>query len=102
MGGVKVFDAKDPEEIVTITFGFADEATPGMLSDAVVTVAVKKGADPDVAGVVNGPPMIDGAFVLQSVKLGADGADYLLRCRAPLTDGRILVRAAILPVRRLG
>jgi hypothetical protein len=99
-GALKLFDPKDPEEVVTLTFDFADELGAETINPGpAVAVAVKKGADPDVAQVANGAPQVSGATVLQSVKAGVAGVDYAVRCKATTSGGRVLVIARVLPIR---
>jgi hypothetical protein len=100
MAGVIGFDEKDPEEVVTLTFDFTDELGAETIEPGpAVTIAVRKGADPDVAQVVNGAPQVSGATVLQSVKAGVAGVDYAVRCKVTTSGGRVLVLGRVLPVR---
>ena len=91
---------KDPAEIITVTFAFADElGTANISAVDSVTIAVVTGADPDSAAMLNGAGAISGGDVLQSIRAGVAGADYKLRALAALSDGRKLVRALNFPVR---
>lgn len=94
-------DWKDPEEIINVTFPFADELGSEAISggSAVVTISVKQGVDAAAAAMLNGAPVISGTNVFQSVKDGVNGVLYGLRCRIDTSGGRRLVLAAQLPVR---
>lgn len=94
-------DWKDPEEIVNVTFPFADELGTESISggSAVVTISVKEGVDASAAAMLNGAPVISGTNVFQSVKNGVNGVLYGLRCRIDTSGGRRLVLSAQLPVR---
>lgn len=94
-------ESKDPDEIITATFPFAGELGAAELSSVdYVTISVVNGADVDKDAMLNGAGVIVGDDVLQSVQLGVDAVDYKIRCRAVLSDGRKLVRALTIPVRR--
>ena len=95
---MKRFDKKDPQEIVVLTFDFSGEAAA--VSSPVVSVAHDSG-EPDAAfaSVLEGSAQVSGAKVLQRVKSGVDGANYLLRCEASDGNGNTLVRAGLLMVR---
>jgi urease gamma subunit len=93
-------DSKDPDEIITVTFPFADELGGATLSSVdYVTMAVVNGEDASASAMLNGSAVISGGDVLQSVQNGLHLVDYKTRCRAILSDGRKLVRALDLPVR---
>lgn len=98
-----VWPQKDPAEIITGTFGFTEEAGAAALlngaGDITITVTLENGEDVDPTTVKNGAHQVLGQDVLQSFKAGLHECDYKLRCEARLTDGRKLVRTAILPVR---
>lgn len=94
------FDAKDPEEVIVLSFGFARLLAPGAtLSAPVVSVLVKDGADPAPGSLIDGLATVDGSNVLQKVRAGVAGTVYALRCKAQTSDGQTLVLAADLPVR---
>lgn len=94
-------DWKDPEEIIVITFPFADELGTESISagTAVVSIAVKEGVDAAAAAMLNGAPVISGTNVFQSMINGVNGVVYGLRCRIDTSGGRRLVLTANLPVR---
>jgi len=94
-------DWKDPEEIIVVTFPFADELGTETIGvgTPVVTVSVKEGADANAAQMLNGAPVISGTSVLQSVRNGVNAVLYGLRCRIDTSGGRRLVLTANLPVR---
>ena len=97
-----ILPAKDPAEIVTITFDFANEIGAIAINSVAVSIAVISGADAAVGTMLNGAAQISGATVLQSVTLGVNTTDYALRCLATLADGQKILRAATLPVRTGG
>jgi len=92
--------SKDPEEIITVTFPYAKEIGGATIDSAVVTMEVTKGADAGAAAMLNGAHQISGSNVLQSVRNGIDANAYKPRCKATLSDGRVLVRVLPLPVIR--
>jgi len=97
----KLWPSKDPEEIITVTFDFTDDLNGAAITggSAVTSVSVAEGADQDYAQTKNGAEEIQGAKVLQSVKLGLNGVNYRWQGKINTSDGRTLVLAAILPVR---
>lgn len=93
-------DSKDPDETITITFPFGDELGAATIASVdYVTIALINGTDAAVGTMLNGAAEISGGDVFQSVRYGVHQADYKVRCRAVLSDGRRLVRAIALPVR---
>lgn len=95
---VNRFDKKDPAEIVTVSFSFADEA--GSISNPVVTIAHDSGdADPAPASMLVDGPQASGTTVMQKVQGGVLGATYCLRCEVEDDHGGKLVSAGLLPVR---
>lgn len=94
-------EVKDPEEIISLAFDFtaemgAEAITP---ASAVISIAVVKGVDANVAAMISGQPVISGLLVYQNIANGVDGADYKLRCRIDTDAGRRLVLSTQLPVR---
>lgn len=95
-------ESKDPDEIITVTFPFGDELGAAVINSVdYLTLEPVNGEDPDVATMLNGANSISEGDVLQSVRNGVNNVDYKARCRAVLSDGRKLVRAMTLRVRRL-
>jgi len=96
-----VADFKDPEEMVDLSFDFARDAGAAQIvaPSVAVSVAVASGADPDVAGTVQGAPVVQGHVVFQRFRLGLHRVDYRWRCRVDLDDGRRLVLSMTVPVR---
>lgn len=94
---------KDPEEIITATYDFAAELAGAaiLVGSPAVTVSVLAGIDPAPSAIKNGAPQISGGTVRQSFQAGVAAVDYSTRCRVDVSDGRRLVRTAILPVRTL-
>lgn len=95
------FTAKDPSEIVTLAFDFANlTAAP---TTPVCSIAHHAGAsDASPTAVLSGSPTITGTKLLQQVRAGVAGADYILRAQADTASGDRYVIAAILPVRHAG
>lgn len=98
---MKVFDTKDPSEIVTVTFDFTSELGSETISGSpTVTNEVAGGTDAAFASMLNGAPSASGGNkVLQSVKLGVHGVNYKLKALVNTSASRTLVLSAILPVR---
>ena len=91
--------AKDPAEIITLTFDFSALAVA--VQSPVLTAEVATGVvDTAPAGILSGAAQIDGAQVLQQVVGGRAGATYLIRCQVDTADGHRYVLAASLPVTR--
>lgn len=93
-------DPKDPEETLVVTFDFTKDLDPGeTISTPVTTVSVVVGTDPASASVLSGSPTAAVGVVTQTVTVGLDGCDYRLQCKVTTSASRVLVLAAILPVR---
>jgi len=93
-------ESKDPAEIITVTFPYAKEIGGAAIGDPDLSVEIEDGTDAAAAAMLNGAEQVSGSSVLQSVRNGVDGVRYKLRCEAPLSDGRRLVRVLSLPVKR--
>ncbi len=92
--------SKDPAEALIAAFVFANEINSGeTISSVQTSCTTLYGTDASPGAVLNGLPTISGSSVLQPFHGGLDGVSYTLRCVATLSSGRILVRAATLPVR---
>lgn len=92
---------KDPRERLVATFDFSDELDEGeSITIAVVTCSLLSGVDASPSSVLDGSHAIDGQEVRQFFHLGVDGASYCMDCVTTLNSGRIIVRAATLPVRK--
>lgn len=90
---------KDPVEKLVADFSFASEiVSPETIISAAISCSVLAGIDQSPSSVLNGGSTISGGSVLQPFQGGIDGVAYLLRCVATLSSGRVLVRAAVLPV----
>lgn len=78
--------AKDPEEIVTVTFDFTDLATS--VANPTITCSVYSGkSDQASQDMVSGIPQVLGLTVLQRIVGGVAGNTYKLRCRIDDGDG---------------
>lgn len=96
----RVLPDKDPEERIVIPFDYSDEmAGAESIVAAIVTAEVKTGVNANPVAALDGQPSLFPQEVFQAFT-GLDDVVYLIRCRATLSSGRILVRAALLPVRR--
>jgi hypothetical protein len=93
------FEAKDPAEIVTLSFAYSSELGTATIASAALSITVQSGTDPDVGSMLLGAATISGGDVLQQVRLGVAQCDYMVRCLSTLNDGRKLLRAGTLPVR---
>jgi hypothetical protein len=93
------FDAKDPSEIIPLTFDF------GWLTSApqspVITVTRFSGGadDSNLSLMLAGAPQVVGSKVLQKVISGVAGVNYLFRCQVDSPEGLRWVLAGILPVK---
>lgn len=95
-----VWPEKDPQETLVAGFLYANELRPGeTIASAEVSCTVLTGTDAAPESVLDGDPTISDAAVLQPFYAGVDGVTYTIRCVATLSSGRVLVRAATLPVR---
>ena len=80
------FDAKEPGEIVIVTFDFS--ALASVLSNAAIVVTTVNGAaDPSPASLLSGAAQITGATVLQKIQGGVNGAVYKLHCQVDSATG---------------
>ena len=96
-----IWPPKDPAEKIWLTFNFANALQTGeTISSSTVAVSLRSGADADVSQMLDGAATIttDGK-VMQKIKGGNNKANYLYKCTAELSSGRVLVLAAGLPVR---
>lgn len=92
------FSPKDPAEIVTLTFQFANVATT-TLSSPVVTVSHLEGiSDATPSSMVLGAATVVGTDVVQQIQGGVDGADYLVRCEVVSGFDKYVI-AGVLKVR---
>lgn len=94
-------DFKDPEETLVVTFDFTKDLDPGeTISTPVTTVAIDNGGtDAAYLSVLSGSPTAAVGVVTQVVTLGVADVDYRLQCKVTTSASRVLVLAAILPVR---
>lgn len=91
---------KGPDESFPCAFIYKKELVPGevLTGPAVVTIAVRRGTDPNPASVITGPPTIEDYQVLQQLSGGLAGVTYDLECTVTTSQGNTYTRAAILPV----
>lgn len=88
---------KDPAEIITVTFDFADLATT-ISAPAITCVGVSGKVDDNASAMLSGSPQISGLTVMQSVIGGIAGNVYKLRCQIDDADGERWVVADTLTV----
>lgn len=94
------FSAKDPDEIIDLTFRFGRLLGADTIVSAATSVEVATGADGDAIAILDGLPTIAGTDVTQRVTGGLDGVTYELRMTVTTGTGRRFVRAGRLPIRR--
>ena len=95
---------KDPAEIKALVFLFDADIEPGTtILAANIGVTVVAGADPAVAGMLDGAALIDTnrVAVVQRVRLGVNACDYEIRCLVTDSAGLKHLVVATLPVRTL-
>ena len=90
---------KDPDEVLVITWDYADALDSGETLTSAATSASLLNGDGASPITLWGSPLIDGADVRQTISGGFSGHSYTLRCLATLSSGRVLALAATLPVR---
>ena len=94
------FPKKDPGEKFWISFNYAAELEAGeTISSVSLAIEVVTGTDATPANVLSGTPVIQTGDVVQLIQGGITEVVYVLKCLATLSTGRILARAALLPVR---
>lgn len=93
---------KDPEETVILTFDFIKALDSAeTIQSAVTTALVHSGTDPSPGAIISGAASFsnqDGK-VMQAVTGGVVGVTYAVRCKATTSSGKVLVLAALLPVK---
>ena len=98
----ELLDNKDPSEIDTLTFDFADMLNSGeTVSTVVMSVSDLEKVDGTPSTFLSGSASITSPFVTQTITGGVEGAMYLVKCLATLSTGRKLMLAARVPVRAL-
>lgn len=97
--GIHMISAKDPAEIITVTFDFSHLADA--VSAPVVTCNLARGLPhDDIPDMLLGAPEIIGRRILQRLTGGQAGNSYRLRCQIDDADGERWVVAGVMPVRR--
>lgn len=93
------FPKKDPGEKFYISFDFTAELDAG---ETIVSVAITNevigGVDATPAAMLSGSATIQAGAVLQIIMGGKASCTYAPKCMATTSSGRILARAALLPV----
>jgi hypothetical protein len=96
---MKLFNAKAPQETVTLTFDLSADLAPNeTLSSPVSSVALVLGTDPTPQAFLSGAPIVSGSTILQSVTGGVLQAQYNVRACANTSAGRVLCLAGVIPV----
>ena len=95
-------DPKDIGDTDVVTFDFTAMLNTGeSLALAPITSEVYAGTDASPASLLSGAPQIQGLMVLQTITAGVVGVEYLLRCSATTSAGRVLVQSALINVIRI-
>ncbi len=89
--------AKDPAEIVTVTFDFSALAT-SVASPVITCQAIQGREDPAASAMLSGSSVISGLTVMQRITGGHSGTTYKLRCQIDDADGERWVTADTLKV----
>jgi hypothetical protein len=91
------FTAKDPAEIINLTFDFG--ALSGTVSNPVMGIVVESGnIDNTPSAMLSGSAQISGAVVTQKIIGGQAGTTYKLRCQIDTPTGARYVLTGSLPV----
>lgn len=99
---ITVWPSKDPRDIVTATFDYSAALEVGeTISTALVQAATKQGTDANPALLLNGTAVINGNYVLQSIRNGVTDNSYLITCVATLSTGRVITVAGVVPVKTI-
>lgn len=93
--------AKTPREVITVIFDYSAVSTS--VSAPIVSVESVAGSRPDLnpSAVLQGPPQVSGAKVLQQMSGGLSGTYYEFNCIAQLVDGTTYELTGTVPVRDL-
>jgi hypothetical protein len=92
----QLLSAKDPAEIIPITFDFSSVVTT-ITSVSSVSVSIKTGIDATVATMIECTAQIVGTTVVQLIKAGLSDVTYTVRAEI-LSGTQKYVLAATLPV----
>ena len=94
------FSVKDPDEVLVLSFDFANLLDQGETITAAVFDAtdLTDGSDA-TATLIDGAAEISGSIVEQLVHAGDVGHSYLIRSQVTTSEDRVLVGSATLPVK---
>jgi hypothetical protein len=93
----------DVDERVPLLFDYTDMAGADTFSGTpVVTCEVISGTDATASSRPDGSPQVTGLQVVQYVRQCVRDAQYLVRCKATMTSGQIMVQAISLRCVRVG
>lgn len=90
---------KDPDERLTLSVGFSKRLDGRTILSATSNCTVLTGTDPAAIQFLDDiPDASSGTRVVQRIKGGVPGCEYLVKLEATLSDGDILVGAVKVPV----
>jgi hypothetical protein len=96
---MNTFPKKDPGEKFWIDFSYTAELNPGeTIVSTTLAISVIAGTDATPTNVLSGNPVIQSGDILQLIQGGLSSTIYAFLCLATTSAGRILARAALLPV----
>jgi hypothetical protein len=96
---MKIFPKKDPGEKFWIEFDYADEMEASeTISSASLSIEVVNGTDASPSSVLSGAMVNQSTNMAQLIQGGLSGCIYAFKCLATTSLGRVLARAARLPV----
>jgi hypothetical protein len=93
----KTLSNKDPGETVPVKFFFDNIVASVDTADALEISLDVGEVDPDMAAMLVGTPVVDGALVVQMVQGGLAGNQYKLRCTIR-SNSEVYIATALLPV----
>jgi hypothetical protein len=92
---------KHPSEIKTLIFDFSADLGDYGLTDAVVTVELLRGTDPQASTLLEGDSQAAQALVTQTLARGVLGCSYAVHCLATDGSGQKHYASAELDVARI-
>lgn len=93
-----MIEQKSSDEIIQVTFPYADEIGVAAITAQVITASVFEGVDASPASVLLGVPQAAGSEVRQLVQNGVVDVRYKLHCLTTFNDGRKLARTYVFEV----
>ncbi len=93
----------DVDERVPLLFDYTEMAAGDSFSGTpVITCEVISGTDDTASSRPDGAPEVTGLQAVQWLEGCLQGVHYLIRCKAPMTSGQVLVQAISLRCVRVG